>query len=148
MSFCSVHVFNDFIMLSFLLLKKYIQTPRLVTDSREWSFLRKSVSPCYGYLGPAFPIQAKSSSSVEHDMLSDDGQITLRPKEILYIPFVFISFASGPVIPKSQTQPQTESSWPWESTTHAINEKIISVSFSSTTYGQTTTVLQVSTLEY
>jgi len=61
---------------------------RAVTDSSVWQHYRETLQPCAGVLhGP-----------VEHEMISADTlELTLKARETVSIPFVFLSFASGTI---------------------------------------------------
>jgi Ca2+-binding EF-hand superfamily protein len=60
----------------------------VVSDSNVWQYYRDVLQPAAGVL----------SGQVEHDMIPKNTlELTLKARETVSIPFVFLSFASGPV---------------------------------------------------
>ena len=60
---------------------------RVVTDANEWRHYRRNVAPAFG----------ECRGVVEDEMISADLQVMLPPGTTVHIPFVFLSFCSGPV---------------------------------------------------
>ena len=91
---------------------------RVVTSSEEWMYLRRRVPPAVGSVGE-WPI--------EHDMIDGDEtngfMITLQPHETVSIPFTMLSLERG-----SEGE---------------VGERVTNVSFVSSTYGHTTSVLEL-----
>jgi Ca2+-binding EF-hand superfamily protein len=60
---------------------------RVVLDTAAWRHYRRVLQPAAGQLG----------DKVEDEMLDSELQLTLAPQETVYVPFMFLSFASGSV---------------------------------------------------
>ena len=59
---------------------------RVVTDEDEWRFLRRVLPRCCGDVG---------DTPIEDGMVSADNELLLAPRETVYVPFTFLSLASG-----------------------------------------------------
>jgi Ca2+-binding EF-hand superfamily protein len=95
---------------------------RVVTNSEEWMYLRRRVVPAVGTVGE-WPI--------EHDMIDGTAEngymISLQPNETVSIPFTLLSI--DPALKDARD---------------GAGERNVEVNFVSSTYGHTTSVLELS----